>query len=307
MRSVIILAIMLIFTTASLVTAQTSRYSTWSNPNASTPTNGAVDLPAFVEELNKLIDEAEKANAADPVFLRDLRSLANSANHPWQSLVLSDDFTDGDFTQNPAWTVLSGEYFIETGWGLRNRLAKTAQSAQSTQQQDVRGEDIAKALFGQVLNQALRGGQTQQSAQPVAASTENIIASAASLSNAFAIEAEISSWIADGHFELGVYQGTDAKNGYRVVYRSGQPIQLLRVGSRGSSVVETAGTPLSIEDKAFHVIEWTRGVDGAMRVVVDGTTLIETTDRGFSDPFDGVRISNQSGDFIIRRISATGL
>lgn len=307
MRPIIILAVTLIFAVTASVTAQTPRYSTWSNPNAQTSTGGTTDLPAFIEDLNELIDEAEKANAADPVFLRDLRNLANSASRPWKSLVLSDDFADGDFTHNPAWTVISGEYFVETGWGLRNRLAQTAQPAESTQQQDVRGEDLAKALLGQVLNQALGGGQTQQPAQPTNAPVENIIVGAASLSNAFAIEAEISSWVADGHFELGVYQGADVKNGYRVVYRSGQPVQLLRVGSRGSSVVETAGTPTSIEDKAFHIVEWTRGVDGAMRVVIDGTTVIETTDRGFSDPFDGVRISNQSGDFIIRRISATGL
>ncbi len=306
MRPIVIAITVLLLCSAS-ADAQTSRYSSWSDPNAQAASGGSDNLTTFIEKLNKLIDEAEKANAADPLFLRDLRDLATGASRPWNTVVLSDDFADGDYTRNPTWSVISGEYFVETGWGLRNRLAQTPQSSQSSSQQDVRGEDIAKALLGQVLNQALGGGQSQQ--QPQAASTpvENVIVGAAQLSNAFAIEAEISSWLADGHFELGVYQGADAKNGYRIVYRSGQPLQLVRIGSRGTSVVDTGASALSIEDKAFHTFEWTRGQDGTMRVLVDGAEMIRTSDRGFSDPFDGVRISNQSGDFIVRQVSANGL
>ena len=44
-----------------------------------------------------------------------------------------------------------------------------------------------------------------------------------------------------------------------------------------------------------------------MTVSVDGKTVISVTDRGFSDPFDGVRISNKTGDFIVKRITAIGV
>jgi hypothetical protein len=43
-----------------------------------------------------------------------------------------------------------------------------------------------------------------------------------------------------------------------------------------------------------------------MRVSLDGTNVITTSDRGFSDPFDGVRISDKGGDFIIKRVKVSG-
>ncbi len=305
MRS-IVLSVFLCLIAASTVMAQSTRYSSWSNPNSPTATAGQ-DMETFLEQLNKLIDEAEKANAADPVFLRDLRDLARGATRPWKTPVLSETFNDGDFTANPTWRVMSGEYFIETGWGLRNRLAQAAQATQSGSQQEVRGEDLAKALLGQVLNQALGGGQQNQGTATAAAPVRNVIVTDVGISNAFAISTEISSWVADGHWEVGVFQGAAAEVGYRVVYRTGQPLQLIRIGSRGTSVVDASASPLAIEDKAFHKLEWTRGLDGAMRVTVDGEVVIQTSDRGFSDPFDGVRIGVLAGDFIVREITASGL
>ena len=81
--------------------AQNTRYSTWADPSGTT--GGDDSLPAFIEKLNKLIDEAEKAKAADPVFLRDLRNLARGAVTPWNTVLLDDSFTDGNFTANPVW------------------------------------------------------------------------------------------------------------------------------------------------------------------------------------------------------------
>lgn len=272
--------------------AQSSRYSTWSDPSA----QGGEDLKTFIEKLNKLIDAAEKAKAADPVFLQDLRNLANGAKSPWNTVVLDDAFADGNFTANPAWEVLSGEYFIETGWGLRNKLIQ-----QQPQQSggSAGGDDLAKVLLGTILKKAT--GQ-QGASQP----TSNVIVTRTKITNAFQIALELSSWEPDGNFTVGVFQGQAANIGYRLLYTSGKGVQLHRVGNSGSSVVATS-EPLTLEDKKFHAITWNRGTDGAMRISVDGKEVISTSDRGFSDPFDGVRISNTSGDFIVKKITAKGI
>lgn len=275
--------------------AQNTRYSTWADPSGTT--GGDDSLPAFIEKLNKLIDEAEKAKAADPVFLRDLRNLARGAVTPWNTVLLDDSFTDGNFTANPVWEVLSGEYFIETGWGLRNRLITAQQTQQSS---SGGGEDLAKVLLGQILKRAT--GTQSGNAGP----TQNVIVTRTAISNAFALELEMSSWLAESHFEAGVFQGANADIGYRLLYVGGKGLQLHRVGSSGSSVIATSD-PVTLEDKAFHKISWTRGTDGAMHVSLDGKEMISTTDRAFSDPFDGVRISDSGGDFIVKRIALKGI
>lgn len=61
----------------SAASAQNTRYSTWSDPSASGPGATPGVPQAFIDKLNTLIDEAETAKAADPLFLQDLRNLAN--------------------------------------------------------------------------------------------------------------------------------------------------------------------------------------------------------------------------------------
>lgn len=276
--------------------AQSSRYSTWSDPSGTGA--GGQTLDEFIEKLNKLIDDAEKAKAADPLFLQDLRNLANGAKTPWNTVLLDDSFADGNFTANPVWEVMSGEYFIETGWGLRNRLITAVQENQ--QQSGNSGDELAKAILGTILQRATKS-------QPAATQpTSNIILTRVPVSNAFSLDVEVSSWEPDGMFDVGVFQGQSANLGYRLLYASGKGVQLHRIGSSGSSVIATS-EPLSLEDKKFHAISWTRGSDGTMRVTVDGTEMIATSDRAFSDPFEGVRISNTSGDFIVKRITAKGI
>ncbi len=290
-----------IFILASPLDAQTTRYSTWGNPD--TEASGAASdqrLQSFLERLNKMIDEAEKARAGDPVFLRDLRDLARGFDRPWRKQILSDSFDDGDFTKNPTWQVLAGEYWVENNWGLRNKIIQA--QVQSTTQNHASGGDLAKVLLGQILNRANRN-QTA----PVPRHTENVIAAAVPISNAFAVEVDFSSWQPQGRFEIGVFQGNGAKSGYRVVYEVGAGLQLIRVGSRGTAVVDTSNDKPVLEDKDFHKLEWTRDASGQMRVLIDGKELLNVADRGFRDAFSGIRLSDTGGDFIVKRVSVHGV
>jgi hypothetical protein len=293
MRHLLVAAILLIASPIPLG-AQDTRYSTWSDPQAKTGGNSNAELQDFISRLNTLIDDAEKAKAADPVFLKDLRALASGTAQPWKTVALDDAFNDGNFTVNPVWGVLAGAYFIETGWGLRNKLIQ----AQPAQSESAGGDDLAKVLLGQILKRATG----QQNTTNVA---ENLIVSRTKITNAFQLDFEVSSWITESHLEIGVFQGDQAAIGYRLVYSSGKGMQLIRVGSSGSSVMATSA-PLTLEDKKSHAVIWIRSSDGVMRVSVDGAEVMTVTDRAFSDPFHGVRISDRGGDFIIKRITVKG-
>src|SRR5262245_51778835 len=83
------------------------------------------DMQELLKNLRALIDEADKNNTADPTFLDDLRDLANTYDNQWPVKIVYDDFKDGDYTANPAWTVVSGTWRIDAkgkAGGLRSTV-----------------------------------------------------------------------------------------------------------------------------------------------------------------------------------------
>jgi len=297
MRFIIAFAALMFF---SLPLSAQQKYSAWSNPDGSGGTTREL-----VDKLNTLIDEAEKSRAADPVFLRDLRALTQSygapASAPAKKIsALIDNFTDGDFTTNPVWSVSEGRFWIEKDWGLRSAI--TVGAAPEQQSKKPGGKDLALALFGAVLKQATKNknepAQDAQAAQQVAA-----IHSAAVISNAFSIEFELSSWQPQGRLDIGPYQGTDTNSGYRLSYTPGGSLAIWRVSSRGTSIVKQSTSSVPLEDQKSHTIIWSRNSNAKMSVSIDGKTVLSTTDRSFSDPFTGIAITNRGGDYIIKRIA----
>ena len=63
---------------------------------------------------------------------------------------------------------------------------------------------------------------------------------------------------------------------------------------------------VSLGDGQVHALTWTRGRDGAMRVALDGKTLMSVTDRSFKEPFDGFAMINAGGDYALRQIRIDG-
>ena len=290
-----------VFALVSMPASAEERYSPWAGAEPSVSADRG-RLQGFVDRLNTLIDEGEKARAADPRFLRDLRDLARGYDRPWRKLVLADDFGDGNFTAGPAWTVTAGRYWVEGGWGLRSKVDPAA--TQPQQRQEKRSDrDAALALLGTILDQTAGQGKGGGSAAPAAAAA---IHTGVRITNAFAIEIELSSWLGQGRLEFGPYQGADRATGYRLAYTPGGALELLRVSPWSSSVIERVAGPLTLEDKKAHRIEWTRRPDGAMTVVLDGKPLFTVVDRGVTDPFDGFQMVNRGGDYILKRLAVYG-
>ena len=75
---------------------------------------------------------------------------------------------------------------------------------------------------------------------------------------------------------------------------------------QGSAVIASAPGPLNLEDKKTHRLEWTRSADGLMRVAIDGREVISATDVAFRSDFDGFRMVNRGGDYIVKQLKVYG-
>ena len=291
--------------------AQSGSYSSnYRNPDSTQAQAGTNQASGFVDELNKLIDSAAAARAADPNFLRDLRDLARRYDWPWRTRVLFDDFSDGNVNANPVWTVGSAPVTVDRFDGMRTRVTMEAPPAAAQPQKSTDSGDIAVQILGQLLKQSTRSSEPEKPAPAPVQHKETILATSAGVANQFALQADIVFADAvDGYFELGVTQGTNGL-GYRVGIRPGErdaSVELLRVGSRGSSVVDSAqiasatwGPQQTSQPKTVLL---TRGDSGDMNVSINGTVVLSANDRGFRDRFDGFIFRNGGGDYVVKSIS----
>ncbi|KGM34728.1 hypothetical protein, partial [Inquilinus limosus] len=173
------------------------------------------------------------------------------------------DFSDGNYTANPAWTSLQGTWTVD-----KNGLHSDTKAANGQQ--------------GGVAAISLQQG----------------------LKNAFGLDFALADLANQGQFEIRVFQGTSKDSGYRLVYLpSNSPVfALYRAGRSGiTQVAQTTNTaPLRRGDRTR--LTWTRDAAGRMVVALDGKTIIEASDNGFRDGWNGVMLVNFGGDFAVRSV-----
>lgn len=293
--------------TTGVATAQTperSRYgSDWAQ--GAEQQNDRQRIDAMIADLRRLVESAEKARAADPLFLRDLTELARRYSWPWHVRVLLDDFNDGDLARDPAWMVDGGDVLTNRYVGVRTIVVPRAAYRDQRQPRQPDRNDLARQIIGTILQ-----GQPGAREEPRRRSEprEALMTTRVAVSNAFALQVRLGSETADpGRIEFGVTQGgTEA--GYRFAYnpRGNPSLEILRVGSSGTAVVDASRGPIALEDHAFHEIQFTRAHDGRMTLSVDGKEAIATTDRAFRDGFDGIIVRNAGGDYTVRQIALYG-
>lgn len=205
---------------------------------------------------------------------------------PEYRVALQDNFSDGDFTRDPAWRIASGRFTVRNG-GLSSSVAPP-----SDQPEDI-GRQILGSIFQEQLGMALPGQQTAAAAYVPTR-----------IAPGFRIVAELSgSSQSHGNIQFGPYFGRDLNHGYRLVYRSDQsrPLQLQFVDQSGASVL--GSSRFQLDDGSPRLLEWTRDVDGRMTVSHSGETLIEAVDREWSGDFDGFSLINAGGDWALREVT----
>ncbi len=281
--------------------AADSRYRSWGNEDK---------VQGMVDQLRKLVSEAERDRAADRRFLSDLRALIGSYDKPWRKQVLYDNFRDGDFSHDPKWQLGSGNFFIDRKTGLRSIVEEVVVAApqQKTEKPGSSGDlgvDLASAIFGAMLESPRRKPAPAAAPEPEPLQPATIEA-AIRLSNAFSLQLELRSRQAGEGLELAIENNG---GGYRLAYRPGSPghYELLRTTSRGMALIERNDQGPSLEDDARHQLSWTRDSAGFMRISLDKSLLMEFRDRSFRKPFDRFIVHNLGGDFSIRELSLMGV
>lgn len=264
---------------AAAPAAAQSRYSTWEG------TQESGEVGDLVENLRALIDEAERARAADPLFLEDLRDILGAYENPWGVRVLFDDFRDGNYTSNPTWQVSAGQFRIDprgTNSGLRSAIGRGVDT----------GSGGLNSLLGAIL-------------QPQGQATYASIYTPLQFANAFAVRFELTSRDRFGRLDFGPYQGASGNVAYRLAYFPGAPVglQLQRLTAKGAVVIGQSAGPVNFEDGKPHVIDWTRDKAGRMVVAVDGEDAISAQDTQIRKPFEGFLMINSGGTYWVRSIS----
>ena len=265
---------------------------------------GGGTVHELVRHLEVLIGEAETANAADPRFLEDLRERIDdyeAASSSYLPNTVRDDFSDGDFTDDPRWIVAGGAFSVDPELGLRS-VVRMPQAAAKKRIETI--EDLAERAKG-TLDDIL--GAREDVDVAAAAPEPAHIFTRAAVGNAFKLEVELSSRIAlkGARLEIDVFQGITHASGYRLVYLpgSGQPVQLARFGRAGIKTLSKHVDELVLEDGYGHRLALERAADATMTVTVDGDEVIRIESEVLSGPFDGVAIVNSGGDYAIRRIA----
>ncbi|MCA1768593.1 MAG: SEL1-like repeat protein [Halomonas sp.] len=216
-------------------------------------------------------------------------------------IALQDDFSDGDYRRNPAWTVLSGDFEVDDN-GLRSIVAtQRASDRESRRLSTDRPEEIGLAMLELILEQT---GNVKRDEVPTAVKPAHIFVNAP-VGNAFRLELQLASRQQPGSLEVGLFQGNRPNGtGYRLVYSPGSNpgLSLVRLTSGSVEVIARQEGQLELEDGRFHSIVWTRDKNGEMQVHVDDRRLLRVRDTGLRDPFQGFLMANQGGDYTLDRV-----
>lgn len=288
---------------AGKVVAEDRTYEAWKDPDA--PADAQYQTPehteALVQELTELLRAGRRDRAAAPAFLDDLQAAIERHRQADRDLIaatapppvlprianVEDDFSDGDFTRNPAWELARGEFFVARG----ARLFSFVQGQQQAAQPQSDGDAVVK-LFGTLL------GANQQNSRDTGSVEPSAIFLPAEITNAFDLRTRLmSDERLGGVFELGVYQGNRRESGYRLQFAGDGKARLIRVG-RSVVVLRDADfrfPALQNRRPGTYDVQWVRDRDGLMTVSVDGVVIMRATDNGFRDDFEGFRLINAEG------------
>ncbi|HXV80496.1 MAG TPA: hypothetical protein VEG60_11495 [Candidatus Binatia bacterium] len=259
-----------------------------------------------VDHLKELIRSTERDQRSSYWLTQQLRDLVRRYDWPWRVALLHDDFRDGDYTYNPRWNVNHGDFRITRDFALRSVSDPPSQIRPVS---DRRGESPAI----EILQDILWGGSEKYQTEPQAFSQSPAeIYTRLPISNAFAAKVQLkfrNSPEGYNRLEFGPYQGSERDSGYRLAYYSGKipSLTLMRSAPSRSAVVEIYDRGINLEDGNLHTIEWRRGNDGEMVVLLDNTEIIRTVDRAYADSFDGFTIINKGGVYELKEISLFGM
>lgn len=267
------------------------------------------DTQALIDELRVLSDKAREQRAADRWLQRALDDLVARHDWPWRKELVVDDFSDGDYQNNPGWQVLDGRFWVSRGRGLRSRI----EAGRAADGNGGQPPSMEEAVIGALLQQAFGTGdreQHQTEPAPAVTSAANAIRLDAAITNAFAVDTEFSLETPDGtgRFALALLQGDTGRYGYRLRVQTGPDgfIELERVRAGRGAIVEHAKLTEDPGDGARHRLAWRQAVNGQVTVELDGQALIGVRDKAFRDGYQQLVLTHNAGDLSLHSVRISG-
>jgi len=276
-------AVLLMVLSPALPAAETPRYGDWQGADER--------LLQLVDELQIIVDEGRTARAGHPAFLDDLQQTLDRYRVPRRVLLLGDDFRDGDYSAAPAWSVVEGRWEVEPGGWLHSATAPpAADTARGDESQRDRNVRLLIGILGELSRDKGSGGTAES------LPTRAVIRTEVGIDNAFTVELTLDG--EGGTTAVAVVQGASLQTGYRLVHGVDGSWELFRYrrGVAESLGRSTASAP-SGSDASPRKLTWRRAQDGTMTVGVDGTSLLEVRDLTYRQPFDGIALINDGGDW----------
>jgi hypothetical protein len=286
-----IVAVLFVSNLAMTLHAEEGKYGDWQSNDER--------LEKMINELETIIDEGVQAKAAHPAFLQDLQNVLDQYRKPDRIVFFADDFTDSDYTQNPAWTVGQGEYIVDRYGSLYSSVAIRRPSAEPEAEPDP-DEDRGLRIIMGVLNELAKDGSEQGATESTP--EQAVVYSNAEIPNSFNLQYTFRSAANWGSTSIGVFQGDDPKSGYHLIYQAApaedRPMQLVRYRYGKPYIMdEVVQDSPNLDDGADHTITLSRSLEGEMVVMVDGNEVLRTSDLSYLDNFSGVVIMNNGGSY----------
>ena len=268
-------------------------------------------LQSLVDQLREITVKARQQRAADRWLLNDLEDLVSRHDWPWRNELLNEDFSDGDYDQNPTWNVMSGQFWVDGRLGLRSRSEPEVEEAPAPQAREEK-KDLGKALLGALLQEAMRGKKREQPREEPREKRDQPaeIQLDLQIPTVFALQLEFSVHNPPqeaGQLEFSLYQGSRGDTGYRLILMLGDQssMELLSRINGKTRVIERIEFG-NISDGQTHAIEWRRDPNGQIEVLLDEQPVVKVRDSSFRYPFKQLSIRNQGGDFAIGSVTLHG-
>jgi hypothetical protein len=266
----------------------TQQYQPWAGATGQ-------QLKNLIAELKTKIAAAEKSEAASPDFLADLKALAakyealqsSGTAQPAGTKIFSDNFSDWNYTSNPAWKVSAGTWGIDQG-GVNYGLVSKVRPQKL---------NINNVLGALLTNQQGTSGQNEFAS----------IYTPVKIPNAFALKVTLTSKDKQGALNLGAYQGASGSTLYRMVYQPGAApgIAIQKVTSSGATTLGSYNSIANLEDGKPHTLLFTRDAQGKMAVKLDEKEVATATDTSIKGDMAGLLFINSGGAYYIRDVTIT--
>lgn len=251
-------------------------------------------LGELLNELEKKIEDADKRMVAHPKFLEELQILVDKYKGRLRAVYLSDDFSDGDYSRNPAWVVDAGSFRLTPSRRLWSRVSMEPPDGGSSS-----GEN--ENPVGIILKEFMRSMDDQETKKSTHAQSEAAIHVLADIGSNFEIDLGMVSESGRGSMEIVLLGGKPATPRYRMIYHAvpsaERPIEIIRERGSRSYLIDSATQYPALDDGRPHKLQWMRTSDGRMRVLVDGNVVLDTVEVFYRSDFSGLALINRGGTY----------